>query len=294
MKKTVKIFVKPETKITINKGKLNLFDAPRSFADAIDAFANGRCKEAKIADECKKMIKTRQELIVEKETSIKNKINFAETSIYHNASELEKEITKIKEEIKALYIEIENIDNRKSELIADIRARRFEPSKIDVNVWCAYVEYQNGTLSMRDYKQGIAMWFESYGVMPYEDTIKEVISKLGIRATTNSELIKSNGENFVTTLTEKPFITLFYNVIAEMCSKAGTIKKFDFEQTYYTTAKTKAEEEAEKEAKAMEEAKTKAEEAAKAKTSNLSAETIEKIKDYQHKTNATNKTNATK
>lgn len=214
-----KMYTAPEKEITINAGKLNFFDAPRSFADMVDTFANSKMKIASIEKECKDMIKARTILIEEKENSIGK-------STYTDLTAVETEVADLKEQI-------ETIKAKKKTLIDSIKAKQFELSEMDYNVWYAYRECKNGTLSEKDYMQAVAMWFDGYGVPAHSDTIKAIINSIGLKKATNGQILKSEGKEFATTMNRAPFIELFYHIIADMCAKAGTIKPFNFSRSYY-------------------------------------------------------------
>lgn len=214
-----KMYQAPEKEITINNGKLNFFDAPKSFATMVDTFANSKLKIACIEKECKTMIKARQTLIEEK-------VNFVAKSTFTD-------LTAHEAEIADLQAQIEAIKEKKSTLIAGIKAKQFDLGEVDNNVWYAYREYKDGTLSEKDYIQAIAMWFAAYGVGAYRDTIKAIIKDIGVKKATNGQLLKSEGKNFTATMNRAPYLELFYHVVADMCAKNGTIKPFDFEKSYY-------------------------------------------------------------
>lgn len=214
-----KVYVASTNTITINKGRLDFFKASKEFSTIIDSFANSKYKIACIDRECKSMIKARETLIDEK-------IKYAKTATYVDQTAHEEEIAKLEKEIA-------DIDTKKKALILSIMSKQYALTDIDENVWCAYRECKNGTLAKKEYVQAIAQWFASFGVEAYADTINTIIDSIGMKKASNGQILKSEGKDFVGTLNPKAYAEMFYRTVADMAAKAGTIKPFDFNKTYY-------------------------------------------------------------
>lgn len=214
-----KMYNAPETAIVINKGKLDFFNASRDFSAMVDSFANSKMKVACIDKECKKMVNARLTLIEEKTERAKKET-------YVNQTELDNEIAD-------LNAQIIDINDKKKRLVASILENQYNLTEVDTNVWCAYREYMSGDLAKKDYVQAIGAWFENFNVKAYAITINSIIDAIGMKKASSGQIIKSNGSQFIATLNEKAYLEMFYRVIADMAAKAGTIKPFDFEKSYF-------------------------------------------------------------
>lgn len=218
MKMTTKNYTPNTTKIELHDGNLNFFETPKMFATIVDTFVNAKCKVACIDREVKTMIKTRKNLIAEHEKML-------------NATP---DDTKHFDEIQKLKAEIEDIQNRKAELIKEVTATQYTLNTTDENLYWAYKECKDGTLEESEYINAIAVWFNQFGAKAHKKTIKTIVAAIGNRKATNTEIIKSKGKDLTATLKPDPYFEMFYRTVAEMMVKAGTIKEFDFEKAYYT------------------------------------------------------------
>lgn len=209
---------KKTIEITLEKGKLNFFTTDKRFTEAVDNYANATCKIACINKSVKTSVAARRTLIEEKLTR-------ASKEAYVNQTSLDAEI-------KALNDEIESIHALASSKIADINRGKMIISDSDTNTYYAYKEYKEGTLSKSEYVHAVGEWFVIHGVEAHIDTINMIIADIGKKKASGTQLIKSEGKNFTTVYARKPYIDLFYSVLADMMAKVGVIKPFDFSLDY--------------------------------------------------------------
>lgn len=213
-----KTYERTNATITIEKGKLNFFSTSKSFSEAIDNYANGVCKIACI----NKVVKTS---VAARRTLIDEKLARASKEAFVNQTALDNEI-------KALNDEIEGIRAMAIDKIAEISKTKMSIGDIDINVYHAYREYKEGTLSKSEYVHAVAEWFVTHGVKAHIDTINIIIADIGKKKATGTQLIKSQGKDFTSVYSKKAYIDLFYSVLADMMAKAGVIKPFDFSLDY--------------------------------------------------------------
>lgn len=213
-----KSYVKTNTEITLEKGKINFFSTSKSFSEAIDNYANGVCKIACINKTVKTSTSARRTLIDEK-------IARASKETYVNQTALDAEI-------KALNDEIDAIHSLASDKIADINKTKMTIGDVDANMYYAYKEYKEGTLSKNEYVHAIAEWFVIHGVKPHIETINAIIADIGKKKASGTQIIKSGGKQFTAIYTKRAYIDLFYSVLSNMMAKAGVIKPFDFSLDY--------------------------------------------------------------
>lgn len=213
-----KSYVKTNTEITLEKGKLNFFATSKDFTVAVDNYANATCKIACINKIAKTSVLARKTLIGEK---------FARASkeTYVNQTALDAEI-------KALNDEIDAIRKLAFDKIAEINETKMTINDVDNNMYYAYKEYKEGTLEKKEYVRAIAEWFIAHDVKAHIETINNIINNIGKKKASGTQLIKSEGKNFTAVYAKKPYIDLFYSVLADMMAKAGTIKPFDFSVDY--------------------------------------------------------------
>jgi hypothetical protein len=213
-----KTYVKTNTEITLEKGKLNFFTTSKDFTTAVDNYANATCKIACINKTVKTSTSARRTLIDEK---------FARASkeTYVNQTALDAEI-------KALNDEIDAIHSLASDKIAEINKTKMTIGDVDANMYYAYKEYKEGTLDKKEYVRAIAEWFIAHNVKAHVETINAIIADIGMKKASGSQIIKSEGKNFVAIYAKKPYIDLFYSVLADAMAKAGVIKPFDFSLDY--------------------------------------------------------------
>lgn len=220
-----KSYVKTNTEITLEKGKLNFFSTPKEFTQAVDNYANATCKIACINKTVKTSTSARRTLIDEK-------LARASKETYVNRTALDTEI-------KALNDEIDAIHSLATDKITDINKTKMIIGDVDANMYYAYKEYKEGTLSKSEYVHAVGEWFVIHGVKAHIDTINMIIADIGKKKASGAQLIKSEGKNFTTVYARKPYIDLFYSVLADMMAKAGTIKPFDFSIDYLHEQSTK-------------------------------------------------------
>lgn len=213
-----KSYVKTNTEITLEKGKLNFFTTSKDFTTAVDNYANATCKIACINKTVKTSTSARRTLIDEK-------LARASKETYVNQTALDAEI-------KALNDEIDAIHSLASDKIAEISKTKMTIGDVDTNMYLAYKEYKEGTLDKKEYVRAIAEWFVAHNVKAHIETINAIIADIGKKKASGSQLIKSEGKNFTAVYAKKPYIDLFYSVLADMMAKAGTIKPFDFSVDY--------------------------------------------------------------
>ena len=213
------------TEITLEKGKLNFFSTEKSFTESIDNYANAACKIACINKAVKASVAARRTLIEEK-------LARASKETFINQTALDAEI-------KALNDEIESIHALASSKIADINRGKMIISDSDTNTYYAYKEYKEGTLSKSEYMHAIGEWFIAHNVKAHIETINAIIADIGKKKASGTQLIKSEGKNFTAVYAKKPYIDLFYSVLADMMAKAGTIKPFNFAVDYLHEQSTK-------------------------------------------------------
>lgn len=213
-----KTYVKTNTEITLEKGKLNFFTTSKDFTTAVDNYANATCKIACINKTVKTSTSARRTLIDEK-------LARASKETYVNQTALDAEI-------KALNDEIDAIHSLASDKIAEINKTKMTIGDVDANMYYAYKEYQEGTLDKKEYVRAIAEWFIAHNVKAHVETINAIIADIGKKKASGSQIIKSEGKNFVAVYAKKPYIDLFYSVLADAMAKAGVIKPFDFSLDY--------------------------------------------------------------
>lgn len=215
---STKNYVRTNTTITLEKGKLNFFQTSKNFTVAVDNYANATCKVACINKAVKSSTSARRTLIEEKLTR-------ASKEAYVNQTALDAEI-------KALNDEIDAIRKLAFDKIAEINETKMTINDVDNNMYYAYKEYKEGTLEKKEYVRAIAEWFIAHGVKAHIETINTIINDIGKKKASGTQLIKSEGKNFTAVYAKKPYIDLFYSVLADMMAKAGTIKPFDFSVDY--------------------------------------------------------------
>lgn len=213
-----KSYVKTNTEITLEKGKLNFFATSKDFTVAVDNYANATCKIACI----NKIVKTS---VLARKTLIDEKLARASKETYVNQ-------TALNAEIKALNDEIDAIRKLAFDKIAEINETKMTINDVDNNMYYAYKEYKEGTLEKKEYVRAIAEWFIAHGVKAHIETINTISNDIGKKKASGTQLIKSEGKNFTAVYAKKPYIDLFYSVLADMMAKAGTIKPFDFSVDY--------------------------------------------------------------
>lgn len=236
MKKTERNYNAPEITIAINNGKLQFTTVHSDFATMVDHFANSKNKEIAITKECAKMIETRENLIAENIAEIERIKHNASISAYVREDDMNTQIAEIEQKISTLKKEIADIDSNKTTMLKNLRKHKFELDETDDNLWCAYRDYMDGKLIKREYIIAIAAWFNAHNVPAHVETINEIIKFIGRKAATNNELYKSNGTQFTSVYQPKAYADMFYRALADLCVKAGTIRKFDFNKSYYQTA----------------------------------------------------------
>lgn len=213
-----KSYVKTNSEITIEKGKLNFFTTDKSFTESVDNYANATCKIACINKTVKTSTSARRTLIDEK-------LARASKETYVNQTALDAEI-------KALNDEIDAIHSLASDKISQINKSKMNISDIDTNTYYAYKEYKEGTLDKKEYVRAIAEWFVTHNVKPHIETINALIADIGKKKASSSQIIKTGGKQFTAIYTKKAYIDLFYSVLADMMARAGVIKPFNFDIDY--------------------------------------------------------------
>lgn len=213
-----KTYVKTNTEITLEKGKLNFFTTSKDFTTAIDNYANATCKIACINKTVKTSTSARRTLIDEK-------LARASKETYVNQTALDAEIKNLNDEISAIHA-------LASDKIATINKTKMTIGDSDINMYYAYKEYKEGTLSKSEYVHAVGEWFVIHGVKAHIDTINMIIADIGKKRATGTQLIKSEGKNFTSVYSKKVYIDLFYSVLAEAMAKAGVIKPFNFDIDY--------------------------------------------------------------
>lgn len=213
-----KTYVKTNTEVTLEKGKLNFFTTSKDFTTAVDNYANATCKIACINKTVKTSTSARRTLIDEK-------LARASKETYVNQTALDAEIKNLNNEIEAIHA-------LASSKIAEINRSKMTIGDVDTNMYYAYKGYQEGTLDKREYVHAVGEWFVIHGVKAHIDTINMIIANIGKKKASGSQIIKSEGKNFVAVYAKKPYVDLFYSVLADMMAKAGVIKPFDFSLDY--------------------------------------------------------------
>lgn len=213
-----KTYVKTNNEVTLEKGKVNFFSTSKSFTEAVDNYANGVCKVACINKAVKASVAARRTLITEKLTR-------ASKETFINQTALDAEIKNLNNEIEAIHV-------LALSKIAEINRSKMTIGDVDTNMYYAYKEYQEGTLDKKEYVRAIAEWFIAHNVKAHVETINAIIADIGKKKASGSQIIKSEGKNFVAVYAKKPYIDLFYSVLADMMAKAGVIKPFDFSLDY--------------------------------------------------------------
>lgn len=213
-----KTYVKTNNEVTLEKGKINFFSTSKSFTEAVDNYANATCKIACINKTVKTSISARRTLIDEK-------LARASKETFVNQTALDAEVKALNDEINAIHALA--IDK-----IAKINKSKMTIGDIDTNLYYAYKGYKEGTLDKKEYIRAVAEWFIEHGVKAHIETINSIIADIGKKKASGTQLIKSEGKNFTAVYAKKPYIDLFYSVLADMMAKAGTIKPFDFSVDY--------------------------------------------------------------
>lgn len=222
---STKGYVKVNTEITLEKGKINFFSTAKEFTQAVDNYANATCKVACINKAVKSSTSARRTLIEEK-------LARASKEAYVNQTSLDAEIKNLNDEIEAIHA-------LASSKIAEINKTKMTIGDVDANMYYAYKEYKEGTLDKKEYVHAVAEWFITHGVKAHIDTINMIIADIGKKKATGTQLIKSQGKDFTSVYSKKVYIDLFYSVLANMMAKAGTIKPFDFSIDYLHEQSTK-------------------------------------------------------
>lgn len=213
-----KSYVKTNTEITLEKGKLNFFTTSKDFTTAVDNYANATCKIACINKTVKTSTSARRTLIDEK-------LARASKETFVNQTSLDAEIKNLNDEIEAIHA-------LASSKIAEINKTKMTIGEVDTNLYYAYREYKEGTLDKKEYVRAMGEWFIAHNVKAHIETINSIIADIGKKKASGTQLIKSEGKNFTAVYAKKPYIDLFYSVLADMMAKAGTIKPFDFSVDY--------------------------------------------------------------
>lgn len=213
-----KTYTKTNTEITIEKGKINFFSTSKSFTEAVDNYANGVCKVACINKAVKASVAARRTLIEEKLTR-------ASKETFVNQTALDAEVKALNDEINAIHALA--IDK-----IAKINKSKMTIGDIDTNLYCAYREYQEGTLAKKEYIHAMAEWFLDHNIKPHIETINSIIADIGKKKASGTQIIKSGGKQFTAIYTKRAYIDLFYSTLAEAMAKAGVIKPFNFDIDY--------------------------------------------------------------
>lgn len=213
-----KTYVKTNNEVTLEKGKVNFFSTSKSFTEAVDNYANGVCKVTCINKAVKASVAARRTLITEKLTR-------ASKETFINQTALDTEIKNLNNEIEAIHA-------LASSKIAEINRSKMTIGDVDTNMYYAYKEYQEGTLDKKEYVRAIAEWFIAHNVKAHVETINTIIADIGKKKASGSQIIKSEGKNFVAVYAKKAYIDLFYSVLADAMAKAGVIKPFDFSLDY--------------------------------------------------------------
>lgn len=209
---------KKTIEITLEKGKLNFFTTDKRFTEAVDNYGNCTCKVACINKAVKASVAARRVLIEEK-------FKRASKEAYVNQTALDAEIKNLNDEISAIHA-------LASDKIATINKTKMTIGDSDINMYYAYKEYKEGTLSKSEYVHAVGEWFVIHGVKAHIDTINMIIADIGKKKATGTQLIKSEGKNFTSVYSKKVYIDLFYSVLAEAMAKAGVIKPFNFDIDY--------------------------------------------------------------
>lgn len=215
---STKNYIRTNTVVVLEKGKLNFFSTSKEFTKAVDNYANAACKIACINKAVKSSTSARRTLIEEKLTR-------ASKEAYVNQTSLDSEI-------KALNDEIDAIHSLAISRIADINKTKMVIGNVDANLYCAYREYKEGTLAKKEYIHAMAEWFVEHGVKPHIETINSIIADIGKKKASGTQLLKSQGKDFTAVYTKRSYIDLFYSTLADMMAKAGVIKPFDFSLDY--------------------------------------------------------------
>lgn len=215
---STKGYVKVNTEIILEKGKINFFSTAKEFTQAVDNYANATCKVACINKAVKSSTSARRTLIEEK-------LARASKEAYVNQTSLDAEIKNLNDEIEAIHA-------LASSKIAEINKTKMTIGEVDNNTYYAYKEYKEGTLDKKEYVHAVAEWFITHGVKAHIDTINMIIADIGKKKATGTQLIKSQGKDFTAVYTKKAYIDLFYSTLADMMAKAGVIKPFDFSLDY--------------------------------------------------------------
>lgn len=167
-----KTYVKTNTEITLEKGKLNFFTTDKRFTEAVDNYANAACKIACINKTVKTSISARRTLIDEK-------VARASKETYVNKTALDAEV-------KGLNDEIESIQAIASEKIATINKTKMTIGDVDTNMYYGYKEYKEGTLSKNEYvhviKSGGKQFTAIYTKRAYIDLFYSVLSNMMAKA----------------------------------------------------------------------------------------------------------------
>lgn len=215
---STKSYVKTNTEITLEKGKINFFSTSKKFTEAVDNYANGVCKVACINKAVKASVAARRTLITEKLTR-------ASKELFVNQTALDAEV-------KALNDEIDAIHALASNRIAEINKSKMVIGDIDTNLYYAYREYKEGTLDKKEYVRAMGEWFIAHNVKAHIETINAIIADIGKKKATGTQLIKSEGKNFTSVYSKKSYVDLFYSTLADAMAKAGVIKPFNFDIDY--------------------------------------------------------------
>lgn len=215
---STKSYVKTNTEITLEKGKIDFFSTSKSFTEAVDNYANATCKVACINKTVKTSVAARRTLIEEK-------LARASKETFVNQTNLDAEIKTLNDEISA-------IQALASSKIAEINKTKMVIGDVDVNLYCAYREYKEGTLDKKEYVRAMGEWFIAHNVKAHIETINAIIADIGKKKATGTQLIKSEGKNFTSVYSKKSYVDLFYSTLADAMAKAGVIKPFNFDIDY--------------------------------------------------------------
>lgn len=209
------IFVPTHKIIAFGSGKIQFNKSTPEFRTRVQMFADGMNTIANAKLECAAAVKIQKARL-----DLENKKPYVDGE----------KIAEIEGEIAAYQSAYEKVceDEAKAAPVYD---------DTDKRVFYAYKQYHNGEIDEKVYIRAVAEWLDNGGIVPTIEGIKFIVGQIGKKAASAKTMCKSGGTQFTDVLTEKPFLKMFYRVIAEVMYKNNCLKPFVY--TYEIPTKTK-------------------------------------------------------
>lgn len=209
------IFVATHKTIAFGTGKIQFNKSTPVFRTRVQLFADGINTISNAKLECANAIKIQKARL-----ELENKKPYVDG-----------------EKVLEIEGEIEAYTEAYKKVCADEAAKMPVYDETDKRVYYAYKQYNKDEITAADYTRAIAEWLDNGGVTPTADGINYIKSQIGKKVASAKTMCKSGGTQFTDILTEKPFLKMFYCVIAEIMYKNNCLKPFTY--TYEIPTKSK-------------------------------------------------------